>query len=116
MPMNTPSQLRAVKDTPCMTKSDLVDRLAQDKKLTLQQAELIVDAVFASMEQSLRRGERVELRGFGTFQTRSYKGYVGRNPKTGETIQVAPKRTPFFKVSKSLAASIYDGREKKPEE
>jgi integration host factor subunit beta len=78
-------------------------------------AEFVVEAIFACMEQSLHRGERIEIRGFGTFQTRSYKGYVGRNPQTGEAIQVAPKRTPFFKVSKSLAAQVGGGREKKLE-
>ena len=95
-----------------MTKSDLAENLAQDKKLTLQHAELVVESILASMEQSMRRGERIEIRGFGTFQVRSYKGYVGRNPKTGEVISVAPKRVPFFKASKNLAASIDGGRER----
>ena len=99
-----------------MTRSDLIQHLAETKKMTLQHAEALVNAVFACMEQSLRRGERIEIRGFGTFQVRSYKGYAGRNPKTGEAIQVAPKRTPFFKVSKSLAAQVGGGREKKREE
>ena len=80
--------------------------------MSVQRAEFVVDAVFACMEQSMRRGERVEIRGFGTFQVRSYKGYAGRNPKTGEAIQVAPKRLPFFKVSKNLAAQVGGGREK----
>jgi integration host factor subunit beta len=68
------------------------------------------------MEQSLHRGERIEIRGFGTFQVRSYKGFEGRNPRTGDVVQVAPKRLPFFKVSKNLAASIDAGRERKQAE
>jgi integration host factor subunit beta len=95
-----------------MTKAELVERLAQKTKMSLQRAEFVVDAIFATMEQSLRRGERIEIRGFGTFQVRSYKGFEGRNPKTGEAIQVAPKRMPFFKVSKNLAAQMNRGHGK----
>ena len=95
-----------------MTKADLVERLAEKKKMARHHAELVVDAILATMEQSLRRGERIEIRGFGTFQVRSYKGYKGRNPKTGEVVKVGPKRLPFFKVSKSLAASIDDTKKK----
>jgi integration host factor subunit beta len=84
-----------------MTKADLVERLAQEKKMARQHAELLVDTVLACIEQSLCRGERIEIRGFGTFQVRSYKGQVGRNPKTGKTIQVAPKRLPFFQPSRT---------------
>jgi integration host factor subunit beta len=97
-----------------MTKADLVERLAQEKKIAKQHAELLVDAVFATMEQSLRRGERIEIRGFGTFQIRSYKGYAGRNPKTGKPVHVAPKRLPFFKASRNLVARIDSGRGKHP--
>jgi len=112
MPANKLSQPGAKTDAASMTKAELVELLAQKKRMNWQHAKFVVNAVFACMEQSLRRGERIELRGFGTFQVRSYKGYAGRNPKTGEAIQVAPKRTPFFKVSKNLAAQIGGGREK----
>ena len=95
-----------------MTKAELIERVAQKKRTARHHAELVVDAIFATMEQSLRRGERIELRGFGTFQVRSYKGFEGRNPKTGEAIQVGPKRLPFFKVSKSLAAQVGAGRDR----
>jgi len=67
------------------------------------------------MEQSLRRGERIEIRGFGTFQVRSYKGFQGRNPRTGTPVEVAAKRLPFFKVSKNLAAEVNGGRVRKVE-
>jgi integration host factor subunit beta len=96
-----------------MTKADLTQHLADKTKLTWQHAEFVVDAIFACVEQSLRRGERIELRGFGTFQARSYKGYEGRNPKTGEVVHLAPRRLPFFKVSKNLAAKINGGGKKK---
>jgi integration host factor subunit beta len=115
MPANKPSQPRAETDASSVTKSDLVERLAEKTKMSVQRAEFVVNAVFACMEHSFRRGERVEIRGFGTFQVRSYKGYEGRNPKTGEAIQVGPKRLPFFKVSKNLAAQVSGGREKKLE-
>ena len=96
-----------------MTKAELVENLAENKKMARHHAELVVDAVFACMEQSLLRGERIEIRGLGTFQVRSYKGYDGRNPKTGDIVHVAPKRLPFFKVSKNLAAKINGGGKNK---
>lgn len=89
-----------------MTKSDLVDRLAEKKKLAWQHAEFVVDAIFACMAESVRRGEGIELRGFGSFQVRSYKAYQGWNPKNQKAVQVAPKRLPHFKVSDKLTARI----------
>lgn len=112
MPANKLSQLRAETDASGMTKAELIERLAEKTKMSVQRAEFVVNAVFACLEQAMRRGERVEIRGFGTFQIRTYKGYKGRNPRTGESIQVAPKRLPFFKVSKNLAAQINGGRKK----
>jgi integration host factor subunit beta len=78
----------ALEGSASMTKADLVERLAHDQKIAKRHAELLVDAVFATMEQSLHRGERIEIRGFGTFQVRSCKGYSGRNPKTGAPVHV----------------------------
>jgi integration host factor subunit beta len=93
-----------------MTKAELIERVAQKKKkMARHHAELVVDAIFACMEQSLHRGERIEIRGFGTFQVRRYRGYEGRNPKTGTVVHVAPKRLPFFKVSGKLAAQMNGG-------
>jgi integration host factor subunit beta len=106
MPSKKSSQLRAETDAASMTKAKLVEHLGQKTKMSVQRAEFVVNAIFACLEQSMRRGERIEIRGFGTFQVRSYKGYAGRNPKTGEAIQVPPKRQPFFKVSKNLAAQV----------
>ena len=103
---NNPSQPRPTPNAASMTTADLVERLAEKTQMSVQRAEFVVNAVFGCMEQSFRRGERIEIRGFGTFQVRSYKGYAGRNPKTGNVVQVAPKRLPFFKVGKNLAAKI----------
>ena len=109
MPSDNPSQPRAETAVAGMTKADLVERLAEKKMMARHHAERVVDAVFACMEQSLLRGDRIEIRGFGTFQVRTYKGYAGRNPKTGEVVQVCPTRLPFFKVSKNLAAQVGGG-------
>lgn len=96
-----------------MTRAELIEQLAQTRKMAWQHAELVVQAIFGRMEESLRQGERIEVRGFGTFEVRSYKGYKGRNPKTGDPIEVAPKRLPFFKASKNLAARMNIGRDNK---
>jgi integration host factor subunit beta len=67
------------------------------------------------MEQSIRRSEKIEIRGFGTFQVRSYRAYRGRNPRTGRIVEVKPKRLPHFKASTALAARIDQERGKRPE-
>jgi integration host factor subunit beta len=109
---NKPSQLRAKTDAASMTKAKLIEGLSGKTKMSVQRVEFVVDAIFECMEQSMLRRERIEIRGFGTFQVRSYKGYTGGNPSTGEVVQVAPKRLPFFKVSKDLVALINGGRKK----
>lgn len=85
-----------------MTKSDLVEYLCQAQKLPKGRAELLVNAIFDSLEAALKRGERIEIRGFGSFEIRGYRAYQGRNPRTGSTVPVKPKRLPFFKVGKEL--------------
>lgn len=89
-----------------MTKSDLIERLCLEQKLPKGKAELLVDTIFDCLEQSLRRGERIEIRGFGSFEIRSYKPYQGRNPKTGVPVPVREKRLPFFKVGKELKERV----------
>src|SRR5262245_52043912 len=89
-----------------MTKSELIEVLAEKLKLPKGKAESLVELVFQSMEESLRRGERIEIRGFGSFEIREYKSYEGRNPRTGEPVAVKPKRLPFFKVGKELKERI----------
>src|SRR3954467_2456897 len=85
-----------------MTKSDLIDHLCEAEKMPKGRAELLINAIFDCMEASLRRGERIEIRGFGSFEIRSYRAYEGRNPRTGSAVSVKPKRLPFFKVGKEL--------------
>lgn len=92
-----------------MTKSDLINRVAEARKLTKERAEALVSRLFDCIEKALRRGERIEIRGFGSFEIRQYGAYQGRNPRTGATVAVPPKRLPFFKPGKSLRASINDG-------
>ena len=89
-----------------MTKSDLIERLCQDEKLPKGKAELLVNTIFDCLEQALRRGERIEIRGFGSFEIRTYKAYQGRNPKTGVPVSVLEKRLPFFKVGKELKERV----------
>ncbi len=89
-----------------MNKSQLVEALAKAENLPLKKAEEVVNTVFGDMETSLIRGERVEIRGFGSFKVKYYDGYKGRNPKTGEVIDVAPKKLPFFKVGKELRERV----------
>jgi integration host factor subunit beta len=89
-----------------VTKSELVERISEKLKLPNGKAEQIVNCVFDSMVAALERGEGIEIRGFGSFTVRSYKSYDGRNPRTGETVHVAPKRLPFFKVGKDLRERV----------
>jgi integration host factor subunit beta len=89
-----------------MTKSDLIERLCAEQKLPKGKAELLVNTIFDCLEQALRRGERIEIRGFGSFEIREYKAYRGRNPKTGVPVSVREKRLPFFKVGKELKERV----------
>jgi integration host factor subunit beta len=93
-----------------MTKSDLIEAVANQLKLPKGKAELIVNCIFDSMEESLKRGERIEIRGFGSFEIRTYKSYEGRNPRTGSPVSVEPKRLPFFKVGKELKERVNESR------
>ena len=97
-----------------MTKADLITIIADKLKFPWPRAELLVDAVFDCLEQSIRRGEKIEIRGFGSFQVRSYRAYKGRNPRTGQVVAVRPKRLPHFKVSIELAGRINQRRGNKP--
>src|ERR1700690_523596 len=92
-----------------MTKSDLIDVLCEAQKVPKGRAEFLVHVVFDSMEASLKRGERIEIRGFGSFEMRNYRPYEGRNPRTGVTVSVRPKRLPFFKVGKELKERVNAG-------
>jgi integration host factor subunit beta len=94
-----------------MTKSDLIDVLCETQKIPKGRAELLVQVIFESMEVALKRGERIEIRGFGSFELRSYRPYEGRNPRTGVRVSVQPKRLPFFKVGKELKERVNAGKQ-----
>jgi len=90
-----------------MNKSDLITVLANRvKHISLKDMEVIVNEIFASMTNSLKKGDRIEIRGFGSFEVRERKARVGRNPKSGEQVNVGPRRVPFFKVGKELRERI----------
>jgi integration host factor subunit beta len=85
-----------------MNKTDLIKCLTQDIGLPFRKAEKVVDKVFDTMSKSLVSGDRIEIRGFGSFTVRQYDGYTGRNPGTGEEKAVGPKKLPVFKVGQVL--------------
>lgn len=85
-----------------MTKADLVDKVTGLGDLTRRDGEIIVDLLFDSVVSALKAGDKVEIRGFGSFRSRQRKARVGRNPKTGTRVDVPAKRVPYFKPSKDL--------------
>lgn len=91
-----------------MTRSELIEKFAIEKNISLTIAEKIVLEIFNSMTETLVAGNRIEIRGFGSFEIREYEGHIGRNPKTGAETVVAPKKSPFFKVGKELKERILE--------
>jgi len=91
-----------------MTRAELIDKLAVEKNISITAAELIITEIFKGMTDTLVSGNRVEIRGFGSFEIREYDGYTARNPRTGVQIEVKPKKLPFFKVGKDLRERILD--------
>ncbi|MBU6374497.1 MAG: integration host factor subunit beta [Bdellovibrionales bacterium] len=89
-----------------MTKADLINIISEKAHLQHKQAELVVNMVFDMMSDALKKDDRIEIRGFGSFVNRSYGSYQGRNPKTGQVVNVPPKRVPFFKVGKELKEMV----------
>jgi integration host factor subunit beta len=89
-----------------MNKSDLILILAKESDLPLRKSEEIVNLVFDTMSDALIDGDRIEIRGFGSFMVKTYEGYTGRNPKTGDQISVNEKRLPFFKTGKELRENV----------
>ena len=89
-----------------MNKSQLIEALAKEENLALKKAEEVVNMVFGDMEKALANGERVEIRGFGSFSVNNYKPYIGRNPKTGTPIEVSSKKLPFFRVGRQLKEKV----------
>ena len=89
-----------------MNKSDLIDALAAKENLTDKQATDTINLIFAGFTDALKKGDRIEIRGLGSFSVRAYKAYVGRNPKTGGIVDVGPKKLPFFKAGKELKGMV----------
>ena len=89
-----------------MTKAELVEEVSKVADLTKKHSEVIVDTVFKSIIKALHRGEKIELRGFGSFRLRQREPRKGRNPKTGDKVDVPPKKVPYFKPGKELKELI----------
>ena len=102
-------------NTGSMTKAELVEEVSRVSDLTKKHSEVIVDTVFKNIIDALHRGEKIELRGFGSFRLRRREPRKGRNPKTGEEVQIPAKRTPFFKVGKELKERVNASLQKAPQ-
>ncbi len=89
-----------------MTKSDLVERIAEKLDITKKEAEAVVGVVFGSIVEAIKREEKVELRGFGCFKVKTKRARKGRNPRTGEEIDIPPKRVPYFKPGKDMKEAV----------
>ncbi len=89
-----------------MTRTELIEALSKETGFPIRKAEEAVKTVFNSMANALADGDRVEIRGFGSFKVKHYNGYAGRNPKTGEPIKVKPRKLPFFKSGKELKERV----------
>ncbi len=89
-----------------MTKAELIEEVSRTVEMTRKDSEEIVETIFESIVGSLHRGDKIEIRGFGSFRTRQRQPRVGRNPKTGSRVEVPSKRIPFFKPSKELRDAV----------
>ena len=89
-----------------MNKRELIEAFAKEIGMTLRDAEVCVNTLFNSIADTLSKGGRVEIRGFGSFKMKEYEPYSGRNPKTGESIQVSRKKLPYFKLSSIMRKRI----------
>src|SRR3989304_4824455 len=89
-----------------MNKAELITKVSEKANVTQKVAKVIVDTLFDGMKESLEKGERIEIRGFGSFVVRNYGGYKKRNPKTGELVDIAPKISPNFKIGKELKEMV----------
>jgi integration host factor subunit beta len=92
-----------------VTKAELVDEVGREAALTRKHSEVIVDAVFSTIVDALQRGDKIELRGFGSFRVRRRGSRTGRNPKTGQGVVVPAKKVPYFKPGKELRELLNRG-------
>lgn len=97
-----------------MTKAELVEEVTQLGDLTRRDGEVIVDTIFDAVIGALKAGDKIEIRGFGSFRIRQRKPRVGRNPKTGAKVDVPAKRVPYFKPSKELRDLVNPGERAEP--
>lgn len=91
-----------------MNKSELIKTLAEETNIPIEEATIVVNTFVDNMKDSLLAGDRVEIRGFGSFKLKEYGGYAGRNPKTGKMVEVDPKNLPFFRAGKELKEFLND--------
>lgn len=90
-----------------MTKSELIEKLSEEyPSMTKKQIEFIVNGVFSSIKDTLKNGGKVEIRGFGSFKVREKSAKIGRNPKTGEKVEVPAKKVPYFKPGKEIKEQL----------
>jgi integration host factor subunit beta len=95
-----------------MNRAELIEKVSERVRITSKVAKVVVDTIFDTMKESLEEGEGIEIRGFGSFVVRKYGAYKGRNPKTGENVDVAPKILPYFKVGKEMKGLVNRIKEK----
>ena len=89
-----------------MNKMELINALKNECRLTKQEAASIVESFFGTISDTLAQGDRVEIRGLCSFFVKEYQSYIGRNPRTGQRVQIASKKLPFFKISKELKERV----------
>jgi integration host factor subunit beta len=94
-----------------MTKAELIKKVSERVEIPPKVAKVAVETFFDAMSESLKKGERIEIRGFGSFVVRHYGAYKGRNPKTGEIVDVPPKKLPYFKVGREMKELVNKGAE-----
>ena len=89
-----------------MNKMELINALKNECRLTKQEAASVVELFFGTISDTLAQGDRVEIRGLCSFFVKEYESYIGRNPRTGQRVQIAPKKLPFFKIGKELKERV----------
>jgi len=89
-----------------VNKLELIKKMREDCQLSKKEAAAIVDLFFGNISEALAKDDRVEIRGLCSFYVKEYNSYKGRNPRTGERVQVAPKKLPFFKIGKELKERV----------
>jgi integration host factor subunit beta len=94
-----------------MNKSDIIVALADKENLTEKQSIEVINLIFNGFKDSLKKGDRIEIRGFGSFSVREYRAYTGKNPMTGKDVDVQQKKMPFFKVGKELKGMVNRSKE-----